>query len=167
MVFPTAVQDETLVPQFGAGMWGDVRSWLSCLINIIVCFSFLFFFSLPYPRLRDRPAPQPIGLWCRGTSQQPDSSVQGRRGCSKSFPSQRAAQSRLFFEALWCRDFALSSTSLKEFVFTSDLFMVFYYPLSFMHDLNQSGSLTFNVAAYVQFQIQYRIQEELILEKLD
>lgn len=118
---------------------------LSCVINVIVCVRVcVCFFFLPYTRLEDRPAPQLIGLWCRVNSLQPDSSVQagsrqqGSRGCCKSFPSQRAAQERLFLGSRWCKDFALSSLSLREFVFTSDLFMAFgYYPLSFMHDLKR------------------------------
>lgn len=51
MVFPTAVQDETLAPPLGVGTWGRaLGTRLSCVINIIVCV------FLPCTRLEDRPA---------------------------------------------------------------------------------------------------------------
>lgn len=122
MLFPTAVRDETLAPQFGVetGRWGgDVR--LAELRYQCYC---VFFFFLIHA-LEDRPAPQLIGLWCRGKWLQPDRPGAESEAAAKVFPSQRAAQERLFLEALRCEDFALSSLSLREFVFTSDLFMGF------------------------------------------
>lgn len=137
MVFPTAVQDETLAPQFGVGMWGTC-AWDSPELRYqCYCGVFFVFFFLPYARLEDRPAQQLIGLWCRVNSLQPDSSVQagsreqGSRGCCKSFPSQRAAKERLFLEALWCKDFALSSLSLREFVFLHLIYLWVLLPSEF------------------------------------
>lgn len=137
MVFPKAVQDETLAPQFGVGMWGTC-AWDSAELRYqcyCVCFS-----SLNTP---GRP-PSSTAHWPAVQSKltQPDSSVQagsreqGSRGCCKSFPSQRAAQERLFLEALRCRDFALSSLSLRVCFYIWFIYG-FYYPLSFMHDLNR------------------------------
>lgn len=125
MVFPTAVQDETLAPPLGVGMCGRaLGTRLSCVINIIVCF-FCLIRAWKTAQLHSS-----FGLWCRVNSQQPDSSVQAEAetkagAAAKVFPSPRAAQKRLFLEALWRKDFALSSLNLDEFVFVSDKLMPF------------------------------------------
>lgn len=127
MVFPTAVQDETLAPPPGVGMWGRaLGTRLSCVINIIVCF-----FSCLIHARKTAQLHSSFGLWCSANSQQPDSSVQAEAETkagevtAKVFPCPRAAQKRLFLEALWRGDFALSSLNLNEFVFASDIFTPF------------------------------------------
>lgn len=127
MVFPTAVQDETLALPLGVGMWGRaLGTRLSCLINIIV-----FFFPCLIRAWKTAQLHSSFGSWFRVNWQQPDSSVQAEaeteagEAAAKVFPSQRAAQKRLFLEAQWRTDFALSSLNLNQFVFASDIFTDF------------------------------------------
>lgn len=96
MVFPTAVQDETLAPPFGVGTWGRaLGTRLSCVINIIVCF-FCLVRAWKTAQLH-----RSFGPWCRANS--PDSSVQAGaeteagEAAAKVFPSQRAAQKKAVF----------------------------------------------------------------------
>lgn len=128
MVFPTVVQGETLVPQFRVGMWGRaLGTGLSRLLNIIVRFLCLI------PAWKSAQLRSSVALWRRGNLQQPDSSVQAGadskagEAAAKVFPSQRAAQKRLFLEAPWHRDFALSSLKLNEFVFGLLFFLHLMY----------------------------------------